>query len=85
VKNGNFFAENWEKSEKIVIITSTPEKYCGQFTIFGDFRQFSAIFRDVIFVKVANFSAKIFQKIFLHLKNTKTPFCIKPVKIAQSM
>jgi hypothetical protein len=23
-KNGNFFAENWEKSQKIVIITSTP-------------------------------------------------------------
>jgi hypothetical protein len=24
-KNANFFAENWEKSPKIVIITSTPE------------------------------------------------------------
>jgi hypothetical protein len=24
-KNANFFAENWEKSQKIVIITSTPE------------------------------------------------------------
>jgi hypothetical protein len=23
-KNANFFAENWEKSPKIVIITSTP-------------------------------------------------------------
>jgi hypothetical protein len=23
-KNANFFAENWEKSQKIVIITSTP-------------------------------------------------------------
>jgi hypothetical protein len=24
VKNANFFAENWQKSQKIVIITSTP-------------------------------------------------------------
>jgi hypothetical protein len=24
-KNANFFAENWEKSQKIVIITSTPD------------------------------------------------------------
>jgi hypothetical protein len=23
-KNGNFFAENWQKLQKIVIITSTP-------------------------------------------------------------
>jgi hypothetical protein len=23
-KNANFFAENWEKSQKIVVITSTP-------------------------------------------------------------
>jgi hypothetical protein len=23
-KNANFFAENWQKSQKIVIITSTP-------------------------------------------------------------
>jgi hypothetical protein len=35
-KNANFFAENWEKSQKIVIITSTPvcKKYmcscCGR-------------------------------------------------------
>jgi hypothetical protein len=27
-KNANFFAENWQKSQKIVIITSTP----GSFT-----------------------------------------------------
>jgi hypothetical protein len=25
-KNANFFAENWQKSQKIVIITSTPER-----------------------------------------------------------
>jgi hypothetical protein len=25
-KNANFFAENWGKSQKIVIITSTPER-----------------------------------------------------------
>jgi hypothetical protein len=25
VKNANFFAENWQKSQTIVIITSTPE------------------------------------------------------------
>jgi hypothetical protein len=24
-KNANFFAENWQKSQKIVTITSTPE------------------------------------------------------------
>jgi hypothetical protein len=24
-KNANFLAENWQKSQKIVIITSTPE------------------------------------------------------------
>jgi hypothetical protein len=33
-KNANFFAENWEKSQKIVIITSTPgwkkyQKFCS--------------------------------------------------------
>jgi hypothetical protein len=26
-KNANFFAENWEKSQKIVIITSTPDEF----------------------------------------------------------
>jgi hypothetical protein len=26
-KNANFFAENWQKSEKIVVITSTPDVY----------------------------------------------------------
>jgi hypothetical protein len=25
-KNANFVAENWQKSQKIVIITSTPDK-----------------------------------------------------------
>jgi hypothetical protein len=29
-KNANFFAENWQKSPKIVIITSTPER--GKYT-----------------------------------------------------
>jgi hypothetical protein len=24
-KNANFFAENWQKSQKIVILTSTPD------------------------------------------------------------
>jgi hypothetical protein len=24
-KNANYFAENWEKSQKIMIITSTPD------------------------------------------------------------
>jgi hypothetical protein len=28
-KNANFFAENWQKSQKIVIITSTPCSYVG--------------------------------------------------------
>jgi hypothetical protein len=26
-KNANFFAENWQKSRKIVIITSTPDEF----------------------------------------------------------
>jgi hypothetical protein len=26
-KSGNFLAENWRKSQKIVIITSTPEEF----------------------------------------------------------
>jgi hypothetical protein len=30
-KNANFFAENWEKSLKIVIITSTPDYFCQFF------------------------------------------------------
>jgi hypothetical protein len=30
-KNANFFAENWQKSQKIVIITSTPvRQYQGR-------------------------------------------------------
>jgi hypothetical protein len=32
-KNANFFAENWGKSQKIVIITSTPgHPKCGIFS-----------------------------------------------------
>jgi hypothetical protein len=30
-KNANFFAENWQKSPKIMIITSTPEFAIGLF------------------------------------------------------
>jgi hypothetical protein len=32
-KNANFFAENWEKSQKILIIASTPGAhiFCGKF------------------------------------------------------
>jgi hypothetical protein len=26
-ENANFFAENWQKLQKIVIITSTPDSY----------------------------------------------------------
>jgi hypothetical protein len=26
-ENANFFAENWQKSQKIVIITSTPDEF----------------------------------------------------------
>jgi hypothetical protein len=33
-KNANFFAENWRKSQKIVIITSTPGKEQSIFLIF---------------------------------------------------
>jgi hypothetical protein len=30
-KNANFFAENWKKSQKIAIITLTPESQCDDF------------------------------------------------------
>jgi hypothetical protein len=30
VKNANIFAENWQKSQKLVIITSTPARFNGQ-------------------------------------------------------
>jgi hypothetical protein len=33
-KNANFFAENWQKSQKIVIITSTPD--LAKFGHFGE-------------------------------------------------
>jgi hypothetical protein len=26
-KNANFFAENWQKSQKSVIVTSTPDEF----------------------------------------------------------
>jgi hypothetical protein len=34
-KNANFFAENWQKSQKIVIITSTPD--WPNFSPLGDY------------------------------------------------
>jgi hypothetical protein len=34
-KNANFFGENWQKSLKIVIITSTLVKNCG-YSTFGN-------------------------------------------------
>jgi hypothetical protein len=37
-KNANFFAENWQKSQKIVIITSTPD--WGEFSPTGRLRNF---------------------------------------------
>jgi hypothetical protein len=40
--NAKFFAKNWQKLQKIVIITSTPEDRCCGHKIFCDFRQFSA-------------------------------------------
>jgi hypothetical protein len=39
-KNANCFAENWEKSQKIVIITTTPGGNV-MITIFVDFYQFA--------------------------------------------
>jgi hypothetical protein len=42
-KNANFFAENWEKSQKIVIITSTPD--------WANFRQLSECFLWAVFWK----------------------------------
>jgi hypothetical protein len=38
-KNANFFAENCQKSQKIVIITSTPEKNTSFFSSFVDRRE----------------------------------------------
>jgi hypothetical protein len=34
-KNANFFAENWKKSQKIAIITLTPESQCDDFKKFS--------------------------------------------------
>jgi hypothetical protein len=34
-KNANFFAENWEKSQKIVIITSIPDKSKCKMTLWA--------------------------------------------------
>jgi hypothetical protein len=31
-KNANFFAENWQKSQKIVIITSAPDEFVKKLT-----------------------------------------------------
>jgi hypothetical protein len=36
-KNANFFAENWRKSQKIVIITSTPDWESLAIVFFGQF------------------------------------------------
>jgi hypothetical protein len=36
-KNANFFAGNWEKSQKIVIITSTPARHTWQRKMSLDF------------------------------------------------
>jgi hypothetical protein len=33
-KNAIFFAENYQKSQKIVIITSTPAYFCREGTLF---------------------------------------------------
>jgi hypothetical protein len=42
-KNANFVAENWQKSQKIVIITSTPDQGCQ-------------IFPDTIYQKVEKYT-----------------------------
>jgi hypothetical protein len=48
-KNAKFFAENWQKSQKIVIITSTPELLANvKMSIVDDFDQF---FAQIFFLK----------------------------------
>jgi hypothetical protein len=45
-KNANFFAEDWQKSQKIVIITSTPD--WANFRPMGDCLLF-AVFKKITY------------------------------------
>jgi hypothetical protein len=52
-KNANFFAENCQKSPKIVIITSTPDwaiAYFGKFVNYRSSANFRATFSTVKFM-----------------------------------
>jgi hypothetical protein len=50
-KNANFFAENWEKSQKIVIITSTPGHIACLTRAPGSGDQTGRVFNPVLYKK----------------------------------
>jgi hypothetical protein len=57
-KNANFFAENWEKSQKIVIITLVSD--WAIFRLLGD-----GLLWEVFFRKLGPEVAQIFGQIFI--------------------
>jgi hypothetical protein len=61
-KNANFFAENWQKSQKFVIITSTPGAYPTKYD-FSNFTHICKIF------------SQTFVKNYKFLKNISCPNC----------
>jgi hypothetical protein len=48
-KNANFFAENWQKSQKIVIITLTPDEFVKKIA-----KRYSNPFFDTFFILIQN-------------------------------
>jgi hypothetical protein len=55
-KNANFFSENWEKSQKIVIITSTPGIFWFSFNFSWLFCWATAATQGLLFHKVTQAS-----------------------------
>jgi hypothetical protein len=76
-KNANYFAENWGKSQKIVIITSTPGHPAGNCNIQNSGDHFLAkglaIFMKsnvvIIFVRVSKSPKIIFSRKYFHNRN----------------
>jgi hypothetical protein len=59
-KNANFLAENWQKSQKLVITTSTPD--------WANFRAIERLFSLDSFLKITEV-AKIFRLLFFAEKD----------------
>jgi hypothetical protein len=67
-KNANFFVENWQKLQKIVIITSTPDL---------NFRRFSPILaKNGVFTK-ANVTVPFLNKLYSSIFNKTANFFAK--------